>query len=179
MGDDKKGPCDCAKCRACCQRKPGIFRPGEATRAAAELGLSLPEFFRKYLTVDFWESSDDRGPVDYLSPAWSGKDDPDTARASAALAKFRASLGMPELDIFGSNAGRRCTFAEGFKLGPCALLGPTGCMLSFEARPSECRDSYGCTSREHRELVFHKAAIAEEWRGHDEEIAAALGEDAQ
>jgi len=33
---------------------PGWFTPGEAEKAARLKGMTLPEFFRKYLTVDYW-----------------------------------------------------------------------------------------------------------------------------
>jgi Fe-S-cluster containining protein len=46
--------CSCSSCVSNCRRRPGWFKPGEAELAAALLGLSLPEFFKHYLAVDWW-----------------------------------------------------------------------------------------------------------------------------
>ena len=61
----------CQYCRDGCTEKPGWFLPGEAEKAAEFTGMSLPEFFRAYLAVDWWEVSG--GPdVFVLSPALVG-----------------------------------------------------------------------------------------------------------
>ena len=52
--------CSCATCRSYCKHVPGWFLPGEAERAATLKGLTLEAFFRQYLTVDYWASSDQR-----------------------------------------------------------------------------------------------------------------------
>lgn len=49
--------CQCENCRSACQKRPGWFAPGEAEKAAEFLGLTLQEFFDKYLTVDFWSDT--------------------------------------------------------------------------------------------------------------------------
>jgi hypothetical protein len=64
----ESGTCDV--CRAGCDRKPGWFLPGEAEKAAAYLGVTLPELFRDYLAVDWWEAEE---PVFLLSPAVRGR----------------------------------------------------------------------------------------------------------
>lgn len=142
----KTGPCDCEQCRALCLRRPGWFAPGQATRAAAELGLSLKAFFEQYLCVDFWCDSE-HGDVELLSPAW------DTSKERARL--FLGGRPSP-----GPMNGRRATWAEGLMSGPCALLGPNGCRLSFENRPEECRKVYGCDYPE----CDVRDPIVEAWR---------------
>lgn len=64
--------CDCADCRSACERKPGWFAPGEAETAAALKSMPMPEFFRRYLGVDWWEEID--GQTFLLSPATTGMD---------------------------------------------------------------------------------------------------------
>lgn len=56
----------CATCRSGCTRKPGWFLPGEAERAAEFMGVTLAEFFRQYLAVDWWTGDPD---IFLLSPA--------------------------------------------------------------------------------------------------------------
>ena len=46
--------CACDSCTNACHIKPGIFAPGEAEKAAALVGMSLKEFFDKFLAVDWW-----------------------------------------------------------------------------------------------------------------------------
>jgi len=50
--------CSCDDCQAACKFKPGWFLPGEAEKAAELLGMEFDEFFQKYLSVDWWVSSD-------------------------------------------------------------------------------------------------------------------------
>lgn len=56
----------CATCQSGCTSKPGWFLPGEAERAAEFMGLTVDEFFRQYLAVDWWEDSPN---IFLLSPA--------------------------------------------------------------------------------------------------------------
>lgn len=162
MGDEPKtGPCDCEKCRACCQRRPGWFAPGQATKAAAELGLTLEAFFKQYLCVDFWCDSEN-GDVELLSPAWDTSKDRFSSR-------FMREPGGPM-------NGRRASWAEGFMSGPCLLLGPNGCRLSFEARPEECRKAYGCTAPTPQGVDL-RLPIIERWRKErDELVQLGVGE---
>lgn len=129
-----KTNCDCQNCRHLCQIKPGWFLPGEATKAAAHLGLTLQQFFEQYLTVDYWIDGEN-GDTDVLSPAW------DTSKFWEERAKrFGAMLRGEPVD----HRGRRASWADGLISGPCRLLTPTGCKLPFEVRPHECRTAYGC-----------------------------------
>jgi Fe-S-cluster containining protein len=66
--------CTCDYCRAGCTRKPGWFLPGEAERAAEFMGLAPPEFFGRYLAVDWWEADDRLGQTFVLSPAIAGEE---------------------------------------------------------------------------------------------------------
>lgn len=63
----ESGTCDF--CKAGCTRKPGWFLPGEAEAAAEWMGVTLEEFFRQYLAVDWWEGDPD---IFLLSPAIRG-----------------------------------------------------------------------------------------------------------
>lgn len=59
--------CTCAACVACCERKPGWFKPGEAEKVAAFLKIPLDELFRDYLAVDWWVGGAE-GDTFVLSP---------------------------------------------------------------------------------------------------------------
>jgi len=50
----KKASCSCEKCKSMCLGYPGWFLPGQAKAAATHLGMSLREFFSKYLIVEYW-----------------------------------------------------------------------------------------------------------------------------
>lgn len=67
-----KESCECAHCRSGCERRPGWFTPGEAERAAELLGLSLEEFFRTRLAVDWWVGNEDGEGAFVLAPALAG-----------------------------------------------------------------------------------------------------------
>ena len=66
-----KFECQCQRCKAACIRKPGWFLPEEAEKAAEYLGISLQEFFNKYLGVDWWVTSE---PIFVLAPALVGEE---------------------------------------------------------------------------------------------------------
>lgn len=72
MGRQPVESCTCTVCQAQCKRKPGWFKPGEAEKVAELLGLSLQQFFDRYLMVDSWEL--DKGSNAVLSPAIKGED---------------------------------------------------------------------------------------------------------
>lgn len=65
--------CQCDECKEACSRKPGWFLPGEAEKAAELLNLSLPEFFRIKLMVDWYENPRDDGNIFVLAPALVGE----------------------------------------------------------------------------------------------------------
>lgn len=59
--------CSCNVCQNACKYNPGWFLPGEAEKAAEHMGLSLKEFFDKFLVVNWWVGIPDDTYV--LSPA--------------------------------------------------------------------------------------------------------------
>lgn len=46
--------CSCKECQNACKIKPGWFLPGEAEEAAKLKNMTLPDFFNKYLGVDWY-----------------------------------------------------------------------------------------------------------------------------
>lgn len=64
-----KASCTCDNCVAACQYKPGWFKFGEIEKAAAHLGISLQEFFDKYLMVEYWIADDDSDGKDVFLPS--------------------------------------------------------------------------------------------------------------
>lgn len=148
----KTGNCSCEKCRELCLGRPGWFAPGEATKAAAELGLTLEAFFKQYLTLDYWCDATN-GDIELLSPAWTPK--------------YPPFVFVPPGQE--SNVGRRAAWGDAMVRGPCALLGPNGCRLSHENRPAECRWSYGCEDRSYR---AQRVALVEQWKTQQAEVNA-------
>lgn len=74
------GPCDCDACRSLCLGVPGWFLPGQVTKAAEHLGLSVEEFFDRYLILEYWE-----GPprIYVLAPRRVGQQAPVAKYAAA------------------------------------------------------------------------------------------------
>ncbi len=60
--------CECERCKAACENRPGWFLPGEAELAAKLKGMTLQDFFNKYLSVDFYYGEDEK-PIFVLAPA--------------------------------------------------------------------------------------------------------------
>jgi Fe-S-cluster containining protein len=60
-----KTECACEKCVTACQRTPGLFRPGEAEKAAAHLGIPFEEF-KQQLMIDWWTAR--TGRIYYYVP---------------------------------------------------------------------------------------------------------------
>lgn len=63
--------CKCNMCQSACKDKPGWFKPGEAEQVAELLALSMPDFFSKYLLVDYFTGELD---IFLLSPSVVGAD---------------------------------------------------------------------------------------------------------
>ena len=66
--------CDCKGCKNACSHKPGWFKPGEAEKVAESMGMSMKDFFDKYLAVDFFENWGEEKDTYVLSPAVLGND---------------------------------------------------------------------------------------------------------
>lgn len=50
--------CQCNRCVGACSHNPGWFTPRQAEKVAKLLGLTLKEFFDKYLGVNWWEKEE-------------------------------------------------------------------------------------------------------------------------
>jgi Fe-S-cluster containining protein len=48
--------CQCDTCKEECSFNPGWFLPGEAEKAAKHLNMSLQDFFKQYLGINWWEA---------------------------------------------------------------------------------------------------------------------------
>jgi len=152
----KTGTCSCEKCRQLCNGRPGLFAPTEVEPAAAEFGLTLEEFFERHLTINWWTDDPDAGDLDgwdHVCPGWN----PNVIMEPFLPPRPRPYSGP-------STVGRRCTNDEGRTKGPCSLLGPDGCRLSFDRRPEECRRAYGCNpDPASRGLALH-GDVAKKWK---------------
>ena len=120
-------PCTCQACVLACKRLPGAFKPGEAEKAAALLGMPWPEFRERFLILDYWIGNQKRwssetplGQDIYVwTPRREGVDD---ARRIAQ-----------SLDLTFA----RCTFLNASDL--CSIHG---------AKPHECRMAMCCAPKQ-------------------------------
>jgi Fe-S-cluster containining protein len=69
---DEQKSCTCQTCSNACSYKPGWFLPGEAEKAAALMKMTLPEFFKKYLGVDWWNGKEFGEETFVLAPVLKG-----------------------------------------------------------------------------------------------------------
>lgn len=100
--------CACDSCTNACRKKPGIFAPGEAEKAASLIGYSLQEFFDKFLAVDWWEPEPRLEElVFYLTPS------------------------IEQIEAGG-------LFPVQPNQGKCVLLSDDGDCSIHEAKPEEC-----------------------------------------
>ena len=61
--------CSCSGCQKACETRVGWFLPGEAEKTAEKMGMSLEEFFERYLAADYFEGKDREQRVYVLAPA--------------------------------------------------------------------------------------------------------------
>lgn len=104
--------CSCTECIGNCER-PGWFLPDEVRAAAGFLGLSLKEFFDRYLVIDWWyrpSEGTERLPV--LSP---GKEDEHGGIASVEFV---------------------------YTFNPCIFLTEDDRCAIHAVKPHECRSSH-------------------------------------
>lgn len=66
--------CECDSCKSACENKPGWFLPGEAEKAATLKGMTLKEFFDKYLSVEYMYGEEREDMTWLLSPAIVGEE---------------------------------------------------------------------------------------------------------
>ncbi len=108
--------CACDDCKSCCENTPGWFAPGEAEEAAALKGLTLQEFFARFLTMDYWCNSAD-GDIYTLRPAHLGEEPGQIADWNPLLAR-----------------------------GTCVFLTEDRLCSIHAAKPLECAATLGCGS---------------------------------
>ena len=129
--------CACEKCVLCCSdRSPGWFKPGEAEKAAAFLGMAFKDFKNKYLVIDYWCRAN--GDVEVYAPL--------------KQIKTRESNDPKLKDIYKSMArdnrptpGERVSWGYAFQTGRCVVLNEKNLCDIHPVKPYECRMTMGCT----------------------------------
>jgi Fe-S-cluster containining protein len=61
--------CKCDKCQEACKYTPGWFLPNEAEKAAQYLGISLQQFFSRFLGINWWEENSELDTTFVLAPS--------------------------------------------------------------------------------------------------------------
>lgn len=138
--------CTCRRCVSACRCKPGWFLPGEAEKAAALLDMTLPEFFRKHLMVDWWER-------------WRGVHGKEDSRDVFVLSPA----------LVGEAPG---TEAPGNPRGQCVFLKNNRCSI-HAAKPYECR-MYVHDDAD-KQVSDRKEHIVAAWADKGPQIVALLG----
>ncbi len=110
----KKTECSCAKCQSACENTPGWFRPGEAELAAKHLGLTLRQFFRRYLGVNWWGDVA-KGDVFVLAPATvrmePGLEYPANPKGRCVFFTADRRCQIHPVKPFGCSVGNPCDFS--------------------------------------------------------------------
>ena len=118
--------CTCSRCVGACERTPGIFKPGEAEKAAALIGKPLSEMIGNEIVIDYWIGREG-GNVLYYRPRKEGDE---------------------------TDADGLVSFGSAFEQGRCAFLDDSNRCRIHAAKPFECRASFSCReqpSRTHKE----------------------------
>lgn len=126
---NSKNSCSCKSCVGRCEAAPGWFKPGEVEKASKHLRMTLEDFFRKYLSVDWWFADKDpvfKKHVFVLSPA---------------IVENEAGKVFPYENRFG-----KCVF---FKNGKCQI---------HAVKPFECKEVYHGTSEDEGDTLHLSVA---------------------
>jgi hypothetical protein len=140
-------PCDCDKCRKLCYGIPGIFAPGEATKAAAYLNIPLREFFEKYLVIDIREYGKE-STLDYSS--------------GIEVYQYLQPARINQIP------GKKADYWDVHRRAMCRLLTNNGCLLPYEIRPNECRVVYGCKPETFQD--DYEVNLVKAWDGNNGEV---------
>lgn len=87
MTNPKKEACSCSECKILCHGNTGWFLPEQIAPAADHMGLSIPEFFKKYLIIEYWV-----GGENVLAPRRYFQEGQRKARTFDAFEKGRCNL---------------------------------------------------------------------------------------
>ncbi|MHA1951818.1 MAG: YkgJ family cysteine cluster protein [Candidatus Thorarchaeota archaeon] len=129
--------CKCPECIECCERRPGLFIPGEARKLARHMKLSLQELFNKYLVVDFYAGDPDGGEYDEI-------------------------LCLTPCNV-NSTPGTKLSFADRFRsYDRCIFLTDNEECSIHKFKPYECKYTLGCSSEREKPTSF--ADIARRWK---------------
>ena len=137
--------CKCAECASYCRHKPGWFKPGEAERAAELKGMTLTDFFEKYLAVDYYAAT----PNNNLKN--------DLFLLSPATTEIEAGTEFP-YEPRGT-----CVF---FKNGLCEI---------HTAKPFECKMSFHGDGEIGPKDTDRHLNVAKSWLNHQPQIKLFLG----
>lgn len=107
--------CTCSHCINACKMTPGLFKPGEAERAAEFLGLTFDEFLREHINIDWYDGH--KKYVEYLVPAKVGAEGP----------------------------GEIVSFGYTFKDGNCTFLDGNDRCRIHPVKPFECKTEMCCS----------------------------------
>lgn len=119
--------CTCNLCVSCCHRTPGWFKPGEAEKAAALLGMPFEEFKKEYLIQEYWVGDAEHGNIYILSPrkTWQPK------------------------------GFERAAYSDAFTVGTCIFLENDLCKIHAE-KPFECKQALGCDTKPYKNTCREK-----------------------
>lgn len=131
--------CSCSECANLCTNLPGFFEPLGfmyylITMANSEDPMVVFSCFEKIiddLQKDFYSGDLSNGEIQMLRPR-----------------------------TIKEKSGEKVRFNLYAIQGECVYLSKSGCMLSNETRPSECRCAYRCKTPQYK---FLKPQMAEQW----------------
>lgn len=111
--------CGCQSCSRLCHGIPGWFAPGEPTKAAAQLGVTLEELFRTELVIDHWE-----GGATVLAPA-------KVNQKTGALATWNSAFERGACRFLGPNG---CRLSGEARPMECRMAFGDGCSRLAESQ---------------------------------------------
>lgn len=142
-----KSFCMCQSCQSACKFNPGWFKPGEAEKAADLMGMTLKEFFDKYLSVNWWDGDGEFGDHD------------DTFVLAPSI------VGHPSGDMYPADPRGRCVFYD-TETGKCQI---------YAARPFECAAFLHDQPASETHPRHHDIAVS--WKEYQDQIKELLGKE--
>ncbi len=156
--------CDCHLCVRCCKNCPGWFAPGEITKVASFLGISLGELkstrlIRELRIIDnkeyrVW------APIKNLKRLWFGRRGFLQTEATDDAIKYLEEEAIKEAprNLPGSNSTLQYMFIRAM----CVFLDENERCEIYPVRPHECRKTFGCRKAKDTETLRDEIAIL--WR---------------
>jgi len=157
--------CNCEQCINCCWNSPGWFgSKEEVINASKIMNMSLKDFAKKYLVREWW--SGDESDIYVPAPIRN------INRINKKTNEHIKELEKQGIPCFYFNEIKKSS--GGFKIATwghnlvtgfaCIFLTEDNRCMIHESKPTECRDTFGCSKNGKEKMRKMRKGIAEYWK---------------